>query len=67
MATNHLSIADNVFENGNVKDAKTIFEKCVRNAFPGLSFRNLELVAVRTHKKEVEGKSNNHIFVVKES
>ena len=32
------------FEMGSVRDAETLFETCIKNAFPTFHFRKLELI-----------------------
>ena len=52
----------NVFELGSIRDAKVLFESCIRNAFPTFNFRGLELIRFLREDKYMEGKSWNHVF-----
>lgn len=54
----------NVFEMGSVRDACTLFESCIRNAFPTFSFRGLELIRFLKENQYMEGKSMNHVFEI---
>ena len=52
------------FEMGSVRDANTLFETCVKNAFPTFHFRGLELVRFWRENQYMEGKSWNHVFEI---
>ena len=62
--SNYDAIIRNVFELGSIRDANTLFETCIRNAFPTLSFRGLELVRFLQQTQYMEGKSLNHVFEI---
>lgn len=55
----------NTFELGSIRDAQTLFEACVRNAFPTAQFRRLELIRFTRENPYMEGRSWNHVFEVK--
>ena len=50
------------FEMGSVRDANTLFEACIKNAFPTFNFRGLELIRFLREDQYMEGKSWNHVF-----
>lgn len=52
------------FEMGSVRDAETLFEAFVKNAFPTNSFRRLELIRFLKEKAYMEGRSWNHVFEI---
>ena len=52
------------FELGSVRDAETLFEACVRNAFPTFNFRRLELIRFVREEQYMEGRSWNHVFEI---
>ena len=54
----------NTFEYGSVRDAETLFEICIRNAFPTCEFRRLELIRFVRENKFMEGRSWNHVFQI---
>ncbi len=53
------------FELGSVRDAETLFEVCVKNAFPTFNFRRLELIRFTRDPQYMEGRSWNHVFEIK--
>ncbi len=53
-----------VFQLGSVRDANTLFELCIKNAFPTFNFRGLELVRFLRENEYMEGKSWNHVFEI---
>ena len=55
----------NTFELGSVRDAETLFEACIKNAFPTFNFRRLELIRFVREEQYMEGRSWNHVFEVK--
>ena len=55
------------FEMGSVRDAETLFEKCIENAFPTFHFRKLELIRFVRDTQYMEGRSWNHVFEIKKS
>ena len=55
------------FEFGSVRDAETLFEACIKNAFPTFFFRRLELIRFTREKPYMEGRSWNHVFEVMKS
>ncbi len=54
----------NTFEYGSVRDAQTLFEACVKNAFPTFNFRRLELIRFDRDTRYMEGRSWNHVFEI---
>lgn len=57
----------NTFEKGSVRDAQTLFESCIQNAFPTFHFRRLELIRFVKEEQYMEGRSWNHVFNIKAS
>ena len=55
------------FEMGSVRDAETLFEACIKNAFPTFHFRKLELIRFVRDEEYMEGRSWNHVFEIKAS
>ena len=55
------------FEMGSVRDAETLFEACIKNAFPTFHFRKLELIRFVREEEYMEGRSWNHVFEIKRS
>lgn len=55
------------FELGSVRDAQTLFEACIHNAFPTFNFRRLELIRFTREAEYMEGRSWNHVFEIKRS
>ncbi len=55
------------FEQGSVRDAQTLFESCIRNAFPTFNFRRLELIRFTREQEYMEGRSWNHVFEIYKS
>ena len=53
-----------VFEMGSVRDAQTLFETFVKNAFPTNDFRRLELIRFVREENYMEGRSWNHVFQI---
>lgn len=56
-----------VFQLGSVRDAKVLFEACIRNAFPTFNFRGLELIRFLRENEYMEGKSWNHVFEIRKT
>lgn len=54
----------NTFELGSVRDAQTLFEACIENAFPTFHFRRLELIRFIREEQYLEGRSWNHVFEI---
>ena len=52
------------FELGSVRDAETLFEIMIRNAFPTNTFRRLELIRFLREEEYMEGRSWNHVFEI---
>lgn len=50
------------FEMGSVMDAQSLFEACVKSAFPTNDFRRLELIRFLREEQYLEGRSWNHVF-----
>lgn len=57
----------NTFDLGSVRDAETLFEACVKNAFPTFNFRRLELIRFTRDTQYMEGRSWNHVFEINRS
>ena len=55
------------FELGSVRDAETLFESCIKNAFPTFNFRRLELIRFIREEQYLEGRSWNHVFEIRRS
>lgn len=55
------------FEFGSVRDAETLFEAFLKNAFPTFHFRRIELIRFVRGEEYMEGRSWNHVFEVKRS
>ena len=53
------------FEMGSVRDAETLFETCIKNAFPTFHFRKLELIRFIRDEEYMEGRSWNHVFEIR--
>ena len=53
------------FEMGSIRDAATLFELCIKNAFPTFNFRGLELIRFLKDDLYMEGKSWNHVFEIR--
>lgn len=53
------------FEMGSIRDAETLFEACVKNAFPTNLFRRLELIRFVREDYYMEGRSWNHVFEIR--
>ena len=54
----------NAFELGSIRDAATLFDLCIKNAFPTFNFRGLELIRFLKDDFYMEGKSWNHVFEI---
>ena len=59
---NYSAMIRATFEMGSVRDAETLFECCVKNAFPTNDFRRLELIRFTREPQYMEGRSWNHVF-----
>lgn len=55
----------NTFDFGSIRDAEELFEICIRNAFPTNEFRRLELIRFVREEKLMEGRSWNHVFLIR--
>lgn len=53
------------FTLGSVRDAATLFEICIKNAFPTNVFRRLELIRFVREEEYMEGRSWNHVFEIR--
>lgn len=53
------------FQMGSVRDANTLFDACIKSAFPTFNFRGLELIRFLREDQYMEGKSWNHVFQIK--
>lgn len=58
------TIINNTFKNGSIRDAKFLFENCIKNAFPTFNFRGLELTRFLLNEQYMEGISWNHVFEI---
>ncbi len=57
----------NTFSLGSIRDAETLFEACVKNAFPTFNFRRLELIRFTRDTQYMEGRSWNHVFEIEKT
>lgn len=64
MTENYDEIRDRVFTEGSVADAEIFFRACIRNAFPTMGFRELQLTHILPEHAVLKGKSANHIFTI---
>ena len=55
------------FEMGSVRDAETLFEACIKSAFPTFHFRKLELIRFVREEEYMGGRSWNHVFEIRKS
>ena len=55
------------FELGSVRDAESLFEACIKSAFPTFSFRRLELIRFTREEEYMEGRSWNHVFEIRKT
>jgi hypothetical protein len=55
------------FEMGSIRDASSLFEIMIKNAFPTFNFRGLELVRLVCDELYLEGKSWNHVFEIRKT
>lgn len=62
---NYCAMIRSAFEMGSIRDAETLFEACVKNAFPTNDFRRLELIRFLRDAPYMEGRSWNHVFEVR--
>ena len=53
------------FQLGSVRDAETLFETMIANAFPTFHFRRLELIRFLREEEYLEGRSWNHVFEIR--
>lgn len=53
------------FEYGSVRDAETLFEAMLKNAFPTFHFRRTELIRFVRDEEYMEGRSWNHVFEIR--
>ena len=61
------AVIRSTFQMGSVRDAETLFEACVKSAFPTFHFRKLELIRFVREEEYMEGRSWNHVFEIKRS
>lgn len=59
---NYSAMIRSTFDLGSVRDAETLFETCIKNAFPTFHFRRLELIRFLKTEQYMEGRSWNHVF-----
>ncbi len=57
----------NTFDLGSVRDAETLFEACIANAYPTNHFRRLELIRFLRDEPYMEGRSWNHVFQIQKT
>lgn len=55
------------FDQGSVRDAETLFETMITNAFPTFHFRRLELIRFLRQEEYLEGRSWNHVFEIRKT
>ena len=60
-------ITKNAFSSGSLRDASAFLTLCVKNAFPDFNFRGVEVIRLSTGDKVLEGKSWNHVFLIRRS
>ena len=53
------------FQFGSVRDAETLFEAFIKNAFSANQFRRLELIRFIKDEEYMEGRSWNHVFEIR--
>ena len=64
---NYEAMIRNTFDYGSVRDAETLFETAIKNAFPTNVFRRLELIRFIREEQYMEGRSWNHVFEIKKA
>lgn len=62
---NYGAMIRNTFEYGSIRDAETLFEAILKNAFPTAQFRRLELIRFIREDGYMEGRSWNHVFEIR--
>ena len=62
---NYSAMIRSTFEQGSGRAAEVLFETCVKNAFPTLNFRRLELIRFIREEQYMEGRSWNHVFEIR--
>ena len=62
---NYRAMIGSTFEMGSVRDAETLFDLFIQNAFPTNTFRKLELIRFLRDEQYMEGRSWNHVFEIK--
>ena len=58
-------IFTHVFTEGSIVDANSLFQECIRSAFPTMRFRELQLTHLLPAQQFLKGKSANHIFTIR--
>ena len=64
---NYHAMIRSTFELGSVRDAESLFEACIQNAFPTFHFRRLELIRFIREEQYMEGRSWNHVFEIRKT
>lgn len=64
---NYSAMIRSTFDLGSVRDAETLFETCIKNAFPTFHFRRLELIRFLKTEQYMEGRSWNHVFQIQKT
>ena len=64
---NYSAMIRSTFDLGSIRDAESLFETCIKNAFPTFHFRRLELIRFLKTEKYMEGRSWNHVFQIQKT
>ena len=62
---NYRAMIRSTFELGSIRDAESLFDLFIKNAFPTNNFRKLELIRFLKDEQYMEGRSWNHVFEIK--
>ena len=62
---NYSAMIRSTFDLGSIRDAESLFETCIKNAFPTFHFRRLELIRFLKTEQYMEGRSWNHVFEIR--
>ena len=62
---NYRAMIRSTFELGSIRDAESLFDLFIKNAFPTNAFRKLELIRFLKDEQYMEGRSWNHVFEIK--
>lgn len=64
---NYSAMIRSTFDLGSIRDAESLFETCIKNAFPTFHFRRLELIRFLKTEQYMEGRSWNHVFQIQKT